>query len=87
MSLKQQIEQALTESFKPKNLVVIDESHLHAGHSGWKEAGETHFRIDVEARIFNDMTRVQQHRMINGALSFAFEKGLHALAIASRGAA
>jgi BolA family transcriptional regulator, general stress-responsive regulator len=85
MSLKQRIEQALTEAFNPKHLAVTDESHLHAGHSGWKEAGETHFRVVMEADAFHELSRVQQHRLINTALDFAFKEGLHALAIASKG--
>ena len=43
------IETKLRERFQPAFLEVVDESSRHAGHSGWKEGGETHFRIRISA--------------------------------------
>ena len=36
--IKQTIEQKLTAAFAPSALEVIDESHLHEGHSGARAA-------------------------------------------------
>jgi BolA protein len=81
MSLKDWITATLRERLDPTHLVVEDESHRHAGHAGWREGGETHFRIDVVSRAFEGKTRVERHRMVNGLLAQAFGRGLHALAI------
>ncbi len=84
MSLKDWITATLQERLDPTRLVVEDESHRHAGHAGWRESGETHFRIDVVSKAFEGKTRVERHRIVNAALAGAFERGLHALAIQAK---
>jgi BolA family transcriptional regulator, general stress-responsive regulator len=84
MSLKDWITATLQERLEPTRLVVEDESHRHIGHSGWREGGESHFRIDVVSGAFEGKSRVERHRMVNAALAGAFERGLHALAIQAK---
>jgi BolA protein len=84
MSLKTLIEQTLTERFAPDQLDVTDESHQHHGHAGWREGGETHFRLDIVSQAFSGKSRVDRHRLVNEALAGAFAHGLHALAIKAR---
>lgn len=84
MSLKTLIEQTLTERFAPDQLDVADESHRHHGHAGWREGGETHFRLDIVSQAFSGKSRVDRHRLVNEALAGAFAQGLHALAIRAR---
>lgn len=84
MSLKDWITATLQARLDPTRLTVEDESHQHIGHAGWREGGETHFRIDVVSEAFEGKSRVERHRMVNAALAGAFERGLHALAIQAR---
>lgn len=84
MTLKDWITATLEARLDPTRLTVEDESHQHIGHAGWREGGETHFRIDVVSRAFEGKTRVERHRMVNAALAGAFERGLHALAIQAK---
>lgn len=85
MSLREWIIETLTRDLQPVSLGVDDESHLHAGHSGSRPGGETHFRIDVVSAAFAGKSRVDRHRIVNAALAEAFgRRGLHALAIAAR---
>ncbi len=81
MTMKELIETRLSEALRPSRLEVIDESHLHAGHAGAREGGETHYRLNVVAEAFAGKGRVERHRLVNDALKPAFERGLHALAI------
>lgn len=81
MSMKVRIEEKLTQVFAPTSLNVTDESHLHAGHSGWKEGGETHFRVEMAATKFADMSRLARHRAINECLADELASSVHALAI------
>lgn len=81
MSVREEIELTLRAQFDPTFLEVIDESERHHGHAGWREGGNTHFRIKITSAAFNGMSRVEQHRAINKALGAQFEAGLHALAI------
>ena len=84
MTLKDWISAALAERLHPTLLAVEDESHQHVGHAGWREGGETHFRLDIVSAAFEGKSRVERHRMVNEVLSEAFRRGLHALAIRAR---
>lgn len=85
MSLKERITEKLATAFSPDSLNVIDESHHHEGHSGWREGGESHYRVQIMARAFTGKSRVEQHRMINLALAEELAGPIHALAIEARG--
>jgi BolA family transcriptional regulator, general stress-responsive regulator len=82
---QQRIEQTLRTVFEPLMLIVEDESHQHAGHSGARPGGETHYRVMITSESFTGQTRVAMHRQINALLQNEFDTGLHALAIEARG--
>lgn len=84
MALKDWMTQTLQERFRPSQLTVTDESHQHEGHAGWREGGETHFRLDIVSEAFSGKSRVERHRLVNDAMAEAFSRGLHALAIKAR---
>ena len=79
--VRQEIIEKLTRAFDPDSLEVIDESHLHAGHTGWSEGGETHFRVKITAQAFADKKLVERHRMVIEALAEELDGPVHALAI------
>lgn len=73
-------------ALSPTHLDVVDESENHRGHGGWREGGETHFRVTIRAAAFDGLTRVACHRKVNELLADEFARGLHALAIDAKGA-
>jgi BolA protein len=81
MSAKQTIIAKLTAKFAPAFLDVIDESSQHHGHAGWREGGETHFRVRIATRHFDGLSRVAQHRAVMDALESELKGPVHALAI------
>ncbi|HEY0329556.1 MAG TPA: BolA family protein [Rhodopseudomonas sp.] len=81
MSAKDDITKKLSEAFAPHSLDVIDESHLHEGHSGHRHGGETHFRVNIVSPAFAGKSRIERHRMINATLAAELAGQLHALAI------
>ena len=83
-TMRDWIDETLRSALAPTHLDVIDESHLHAGHAGARPEGETHFRLDVVSAAFDSKSRVERHRLVNGALDPAFKRGLHALAVRAR---
>ena len=83
MSYKSRIEQKLA-TLTPLSLDVIDESQNHHGHSGWKEGGETHFRVRIVASAFTGQNRLARHRIINALLADELAERVHALAIEAR---
>jgi BolA protein len=75
------ITQRLTDAFQPQSVTVVDESHLHAGHAGSREGGQTHYRVYIVSGTFKGKTRIERHRMINAALAQELAGSVHALAI------
>jgi BolA protein len=75
------ITQRLTDAFQPQSVTVVDESHLHAGHAGSREGGQTHYRVYIVSGAFKGKTRIERHRMINAALAQELSGSVHALAI------
>lgn len=75
--MAEKLEQALS----PSLLEVIDESHHHAGHSGSRPDGESHFRIRIAAPALAGLSRVNQHRKVNEVLAEELRERVHALAI------
>ncbi|QFU15204.1 BolA family protein [Microvirga thermotolerans] len=84
MTLADWITQELQARLQPTHLAVTDESEQHRGHAGWREGGETHFRLHIVSDAFAGKSRVERHRLVNEVLKGAFERGLHALAIEAR---
>ena len=81
MAVAQNIEDKLREALAPSSLKVIDESHLHAGHVGARPEGETHFRVEVVAAAFADLSRVDRQRMIYQVLADELAGPVHALSV------
>lgn len=81
MNVKESIEKKLTEAFAPGALEVIDESEQHRGHGGWREGGQTHFRVRMTASAFSDMSRVARSRAVHKVLEEELAGPVHALAL------
>jgi BolA protein len=85
MTVKDAITNKLREAFAPESLDVVDESHLHEGHSGHRPGGETHFRLYIVSKAFEGKSRIERHRMINATLAAELAGRVHALAIKALG--
>jgi len=85
MSLSETIQRKLEDNFAPLSLEVIDESEEHRGHGGWREGGETHFRVRMVSASLNGLSRVAQQRAVYAALTLEMADGIHALALEIRG--
>jgi BolA family transcriptional regulator, general stress-responsive regulator len=75
------IESKLKAAFQPSHLAVIDESDRHHGHAGWRESGETHFRVEIVAAAFAGLSRVERQRLVYKILAAELSGPVHALAL------
>ena len=75
------IKEKLTGAFAPERLDIVDESHLHAGHTGARPEGESHFRVEIVAAAFDGKSRVERQRMVYATLSEELKTDVHALAL------
>ena len=74
----------LEKAFAPEQLVLKDESHLHAGHAGARVEGETHFRLEIVADAFAGLSRLECQRRVHAVLADELVGPVHALAISAR---
>ncbi len=74
------IEQLLIAAFAPTELLVKDQSHLHAGHAGAQE-GKGHFEVKIVSDKFAGQSRLARHRMVYDALGSYIDSDIHALKI------
>ncbi len=74
------IRDALVDAFAPDELLIKDQSHLHAGHAGAKD-GRGHFDVKIVSKAFSGQSRIQRHRSVYQALGDLLESDIHALRI------
>jgi len=77
---RSRIEEKLRRALDAREIEVIDESHLHAGHAGAREGGG-HFRVTVISEQFAGLNRVASQRLIYGILAEEMKSEIHALSI------
>lgn len=75
------IDSKLRDRFAPSRLSIEDESSRHRGHAGWREGGETHFRVEIVAEAFAGHGRVARQRLVYDALKDELAGRVHALAL------
>ena len=76
MSLADQIQAKLTQTFEPTFIELINESHMHSVPKG----SETHFRLLLVSAKFEGQSRVARSRMVYECLKAEMAGGVHALA-------
>ena len=74
------IEARLRTAFSPEDLLVKDQSHLHAGHAGARD-GRGHFDVTIVSNAFDGAGRLQRHRMVFDALGELMDTDIHALRV------
>ncbi len=83
MMKREIITNILQQALKPTAIIVIDESHLHAGHNDDAKKGGTHFKVTIVSDAFKGKGLVDRHRMVYEALKEA-KVDYHALAIKAK---
>jgi BolA family transcriptional regulator, general stress-responsive regulator len=81
MTVRETMAQKLTAAFAPASLSVEDESAKHAGHSGARPEGETHFRVRIVSEVFAGLSRVERQRRVYEVLADEMRSRVHALAL------
>lgn len=79
------LKEKLTAAFAPQHLDIIDESHLHEGHAGARQGGESHFRVLMTAQAFDGLSRVARQRAVMDVLQEELAGPVHALALKLKG--
>jgi BolA protein len=75
--IKETIETKLDAAFRPDYLQVLNESYMHNVPPG----AESHFKVVIVSRVFENMRMIQRHRAVNQVLSEELAEHIHALSI------
>jgi len=81
LTITEEMRSRLTAAFAPTRLEIDDESEAHRGHSGYREGGESHFRILMRAPALAGLGRVARHRAVHAALGPELVGRIHALVL------
>src|SRR3546814_18556159 len=73
------MEHKLTQALAPQRLKIVDVSEKHKGHAGYREGGQTHFRVEVVSAAFAGQSRVARQRRVYEVLAAELAGGVHAL--------
>lgn len=76
----QTIDRLLREALAPTEVLVKDQSHLHAGHAGAR-SGKGHFEVTIVSDRFEGQGRIARHRLVYDALGAFMDSDIHALRI------
>lgn len=84
MSAEKRLREKLMVALEPTRLDIVNESELHAGHRSSPGTGQSHFRILIVSPMFQGVSRVGRHRMVNDAIADELNNGsIHALALSA----
>ena len=61
-------------------LVIVDESHRHAGHEGARD-GRGHFAVEIVSPVFAGLAPLARHRKVYEAVGELMQTDIHALSI------
>jgi len=67
-------------ALQPESMEIVDDSALHAGHTGAKGGGG-HYQLLIVSPQFAGKPTVARHRMIYDALQDMMREQIHALSI------
>ncbi len=79
MRVTEKMTEKLKNAFEPSSFELIDDSESHRGHGGWRDGGESHFRLRMTSVHFEGQGRVQRQRAVNKVLAEELAGPVHAL--------
>tara|TARA_Y100000588_G_scaffold342425_1_gene387223 strand:- start:230 stop:484 length:255 start_codon:yes stop_codon:yes gene_type:complete len=80
ISLLEEIKIKLNKKFSPKNLILVDNSHLHTKHKSF-DPEKVHLKIIIESDELKKMEKLESHKAIFNLLKDEMKKKIHALEI------
>ncbi|KAJ2030122.1 BolA domain UV induced protein Uvi31 [Coemansia sp. S610] len=68
--MEQLIRKSVSDTFKPAELLIVNESYKHRHHAAMRDVSstETHFRVTVVAEAFSGQSPIQRQRSIYALL-------------------
>lgn len=74
------VEELLIEKLKPSKLIIEDHTERHKNHAGHNPS-KHHLKIQIHSMLFNEKTKVEQHRMVYELLKPHLKKTIHSVSL------
>ena len=75
-----EIKKKIYKEINPKNIILIDNSHLHKKHKSF-DLNKFHFKIIIESEELKKMNRIDAHKKVFSILKEEIKNKIHALEI------
>ena len=74
------IKKKINDKINPENIVLIDNSQLHAKHKSF-DSNKFHLKIIIKSKKLKNMNRIMAHKEIFSILKDEMNNKIHALEI------
>ena len=75
-----EVKEKINNNIKPENIILIDNSNLHAGHKSF-DPNKLHLKIIIESEKLKKMHKIDAHKKIFSILKEEMKNKIHALEI------
>ena len=76
----EEIKEKINKKFNPENIILIDNSSLHAKHKSF-DANKLHLKIIIKSKILKNMNKISAHKEIYSILKDEMVNKIHSLEI------
>ena len=80
ITIYKEIKKKIYQAINPKNIILIDNSHLHKKHKSF-DPNKFHFKIIIESEKLKKMHKIDAHKKIFSILKEEMKNKIHALEI------
>ena len=80
MNIFDQIKEKIKEKINPENLVLIDNSRLHAKHKSF-DPNKFHIKLIIKSQKLKSMSKIAAHKEVFSVLKQEMKDKIHALEI------
>ena len=75
-----EVKEKINNNIKPENIILIDNSNLHAGHKSF-DPKKLHLKIVINSKKLKNMEKIAAHKEIFSILKAEMKETIHALEI------
>tara|TARA_Y100001970_G_C13780002_1_gene624885 strand:- start:27 stop:281 length:255 start_codon:yes stop_codon:yes gene_type:complete len=80
MIIYDNIKEKINKKINPENIILIDNSNLHAKHKSF-DPSKLHLKIIIESKKLRGMSKIDAHKEIFAILKDEMKNKIHALEI------
>ena len=80
MNLFDQIKEKINKKINPENIILIDNSSLHAKHKSF-DSNKFHLKIIIKSEKLRNMDKITAHKEVFSILKDEMSNQIHALEI------